>query len=95
MRQEDAKPDEIAVNQEEEEDSKSSSSSVPSGNAPITVVEEAPGPEPAHSAEFEDKRRADATPDIVLDSNGESKSSDSEDPNNGTAIRIPGRRFRD
>lgn len=95
MRQADAKPDEISVPQEgkeeeeEEEEDSESSRSIQSDNAPVTVVEEAPGPVAPHSTEFENKRRADTTPDVVVESNGDSKDSDSEEPNNCMRFQAP------
>ena len=63
-REGDAEPDEIAIIPDQDAATPSSASPAV---VPVTVVEEAPGNEPEkHSAEFESKRKADATPDVVL-----------------------------
>ncbi|CAM1505679.1 Fc.00g113160.m01.CDS01 [Cosmosporella sp. VM-42] len=69
MRAGDAAPDEIAIASDEA--SSEASTSTAAGNIPATLVEEASGDTPRpHSKEFEDKRKADASPDLVLDSDG-------------------------
>ena len=75
LREADAKPDAISVIPDEETTSTTSSQS---DEVPATVVEESSGTIGPHSAEFQDKRQADPTPDIVIDDHGEVKSSDSE-----------------
>ncbi|KAM5362567.1 hypothetical protein ACJZ2D_012479 [Fusarium nematophilum] len=70
MREQDAQPDEIAI-APDETNSQDSLSTV-SAAAPTTVVEEAPGPRSrSHSIQYEERRRADASPDIVVDSDGQ------------------------
>ncbi|KAJ0325211.1 hypothetical protein Brms1b_000514 [Colletotrichum noveboracense] len=70
MREGDAEPDEIAI-QENKSDEKTSSDAVPPpspGGQPIpkTVVEEVPGTSGPHSEEYAEKRKADAPADLVL-----------------------------
>lgn len=70
-REGDAAPDEIAVLEDPSVRSASSSSHT---EIPSTVVEESSGQEPVHhSKEYEESRKADATPDLVLGSDGEVK----------------------
>ncbi|KAK7408964.1 hypothetical protein QQX98_008842 [Neonectria punicea] len=71
-REQDAIPDEIAITPENA--STHRPSSTVNTTVPATLVEEAPGdvPEP-HSAKFEDRRKADTPPDLVLDSEGNIK----------------------
>ncbi|KAJ3520488.1 hypothetical protein NM208_g13687 [Fusarium decemcellulare] len=70
MREQDAQPDEIAIAPEESK-SQDSSSTV-SATGPTTIVEEAPGPRSrSHSIQYEERRKADASPDIVVDSDGQ------------------------
>ncbi|KAF7549866.1 hypothetical protein G7046_g8197 [Stylonectria norvegica] len=72
MREGDAIPDEIAIAPEDV--SSDAGSSVSNNTIPVTLVEEAPGDSPRpHSAEFEEKRQADAAPDMVLTSDGDIK----------------------
>ena len=72
MREGDAKPDEIAI--VPDESSSETPSSASSGTIPATLVEEAPGPNPRpHSAEYNEKRKADASADLVLDADGDIK----------------------
>lgn len=82
MREEDAQPDEIAIISDNA--TPQTPLSAASGIIPATVVEEAPGDGPGpHSAEFEEKRKADATPDLVLNAEGEIKEIHGEN-NSGT-----------
>ena len=72
LRAGDAAPDEIAI--AADETSSRTSSSTADGNIPATLVVEAPGETPRpHSDEFEEKRKADASPDLVLTSDGDIK----------------------
>lgn len=85
-REQDAIPDEIAVIHDDAL-SQTSTSTI-DAKVPTTLVEEAPGDVPgSHSAKFEERRMADASPDLVLDSegrikeiNGESTSDDRPSP---------------
>ncbi|KAF4968149.1 hypothetical protein FSARC_4425 [Fusarium sarcochroum] len=71
MRGQDAQPDEIAIAPEE---TKSQGSLTPEVIAPTTVVEEAPGARSrSHSIQYEERRKADASPDILVDSDGQVK----------------------
>ncbi|KAI8306973.1 hypothetical protein K4K59_011273 [Colletotrichum sp. SAR11_240] len=70
MREGDAEPDEIAI-QENKSEEETSSDAVPPpspGGQPIpkTVVEEVPGTSGPHSEEYAEKRKADAPADLVL-----------------------------
>ncbi|KAI8278853.1 hypothetical protein K4K60_005935 [Colletotrichum sp. SAR11_57] len=70
MREGDAEPDEIAI-QENKSEAETSSDAVPPpspGGQPIpkTVVEEVPGTSGPHSEEYAEKRKADAPADLVL-----------------------------
>ncbi|WAO88267.1 Hypothetical protein NCS54_00560500 [Fusarium falciforme] len=70
LREQDAQPDEIAI--APEETPSRDASLTPEINAPTTIVEEAPGPRSrSHSIQYEERRRADASPDIVVDSDGQ------------------------
>jgi hypothetical protein len=81
-REQDAQPDEIAIASEDASSEKSSSTI--NITVPATLVEEAPGDAPkSRSPEHEEKHKADAAPDLVLDSEGHIKAIDGED-NNGT-----------
>lgn len=84
LREADAKPDAISV----VSDGETSTSEGPthSGQVPATVIEQSSGSTGPHSEEFKDRRQADATPDIVLDPQGEGKSSDSEAEGSGTVF---------
>lgn len=78
MRAQDAVPDEVEIVPE------GSGSRRPSdASAPVTVVEEAPGSTGPHSQGFEDLRKADAVPDVVVDADGDVKEGSSAD--NGTS----------
>lgn len=82
IREEDAAPDEIAIlpDPASERTSTAASATTSTSDIPATVVEEAPGDTPRlHSAEFENKRKADATPDLVLSSDGVVKAGDGVD----------------
>ncbi|KAF7540662.1 hypothetical protein G7Z17_g12140 [Cylindrodendrum hubeiense] len=71
-REQDAIPDEIAVLHDDA--SSEISTSTVDAAVPTTLVEEAPGDVPeAHSVKFEERRKADASPDLVLDSEGHIK----------------------
>lgn len=72
LREGDAKPDEIAIISDDTP-KPSPSPSLENTIVPTTVVEEAPGSTPSSSEEHESKRKADAEPDIVLDSSGHVK----------------------
>lgn len=74
-REEDAKPDEIAVAPDstspgQDQQSPTSELSLESPSAPQTVVSESAGPTGPHTEEFseriEEAQRADATPDVVM-----------------------------
>lgn len=71
LREGDAVPDEIAI--VSDESSSHTSPSVSSITIPATVVEEAPGNPSPHSAEYDQKRKADAPADMVLDADGDIK----------------------
>lgn len=81
MREGDAEPDEIAIQEnksEEEESSDTIPRSSPGGQPiPKTVVEEVPGPSGPHSEEYEEKRKADAPADLALRKENEAKESGS------------------
>lgn len=76
----DAQPDEIAVVPDQES---RPASSAASEDVPATVVEEAPGSTAPHSEEFQSKRQADATPDKVIDAEGDVKVDSSPDGHSG------------
>ncbi|KAL0939045.1 uncharacterized protein CTRU02_205655 [Colletotrichum truncatum] len=80
MREGDAEPDEIAI-QEKNSEKPSSEAAPPSppGGQPIpkTVVEEVPGTSGPHSEEYQEKRKADAPADLVLKPEGETKGGES------------------
>lgn len=87
MREEDAQPDEIAI---APENSPARSQSISSHTTvPATLVEEAPGDGPGpHSAAFEEKRKADAPADVVLDAQGDIKEIKG-DSSMGTGVAKP------
>ncbi|KAH7170626.1 hypothetical protein EDB81DRAFT_776195 [Dactylonectria macrodidyma] len=71
-REQDAIPDEIAIVQDDV--SSNASVSTIDATVPATLVEEAPGDVPAsHSPKYEERRKADTSPDLVLDSDGNIK----------------------
>lgn len=71
MREQDAEPDEIAMGPEDAPEPSPSAPPEP-GTVPVTVVEESTGEYPGqHSAEEQEKHKADAAPDIILSPNGE------------------------
>ncbi|KAH7162737.1 hypothetical protein B0J13DRAFT_536854 [Dactylonectria estremocensis] len=71
-REQDAIPDEIAIVQDDV--SSDASISTIDATVPATLVEEAPGNIPtSHSPEYEERRKADTSPDLVLDSDGNIK----------------------
>ncbi|KAI5465899.1 hypothetical protein BGZ63DRAFT_411356 [Mariannaea sp. PMI_226] len=77
-REQDALPDEIALIN----DVATSHTSTSTVNTPIptTLVEESPGGRPrSRSAKHEEKHKADASPDIILDSEGHIKAIDGEE----------------
>ncbi|KAK2050233.1 hypothetical protein LZ31DRAFT_548604 [Colletotrichum somersetense] len=80
LREGDAEPDEIAI-QEKKSDASSSEDGAPkSPIIPKTVVEEAPGSSGPHSEEFLEKRKADAPADLVVKPEGETEEGGSSDP---------------
>ncbi|PTB81594.1 hypothetical protein M440DRAFT_1396757 [Trichoderma longibrachiatum ATCC 18648] len=73
-REQDAEPDEIAMVSDDTPEPSPSAPPEP-GSVPVTVVEESTGEYPGqHSAEEQEKHKADATPDIILSPNGEIRS---------------------
>lgn len=87
MREEDAQPDEIAITPEAGSIRSQSISS--HASVPATLVEEAPGDGPGpHSAAFEEKRKADAPADVVLDAAGDIKAIKG-DSSMGTGVAKP------
>ncbi|KAH6897094.1 hypothetical protein B0T10DRAFT_475940 [Thelonectria olida] len=83
-REQDAQPDEIAIANEDAPSEKSSSTI--NITVPATLVEEAPGDTPkSHSPQRDEKHKADAAPDLVLDSEGHIKAIDGEDNNDNLA----------
>ncbi|OLN88658.1 Uncharacterized protein C8E11.05c [Colletotrichum chlorophyti] len=78
MREGDAEPDEIAI---QEKKSDASSDIAPkSPIIPKTVVEEAPGSSGPHSEEFLEKRKADAPADLVVKPDSETEEGASSAP---------------
>ncbi|KAF9762597.1 hypothetical protein IL306_003362 [Fusarium sp. DS 682] len=72
MRGQDAQPDEIAI--APETTASRDAPSTPEIKAPTTIVEEAPGARSrSHSIQYEERRKADASPDILVDSDGQVK----------------------
>ncbi|KAG5798572.1 hypothetical protein H9Q69_002372 [Fusarium xylarioides] len=72
MRGQDAQPDEIAI--APETGASQNAPSTPEIKAPTTIVEEAPGARSrSHSIQYEERRKADASPDILVDSDGQVK----------------------
>lgn len=72
MRRQDAQPDEIAISQEETDPQGSASTA--SAHPPTSIAEEASGQRRgSHSSQYEEKRKADASPDVVLGSDGQVK----------------------
>ncbi|EFQ26234.1 hypothetical protein CGRA01v4_05310 [Colletotrichum graminicola] len=91
LREGDAEPDEIAI-QEKKSDASSSEGSAPKSPViPKTVVEEAPGSTGPHSEEFLEKRKADAPADLVVKPEGETEEGGSSDPSPvSPALSTPG-----
>ncbi|KDN61836.1 hypothetical protein CSUB01_00381 [Colletotrichum sublineola] len=91
LREGDAEPDEIAI-QEKKSDASSSEDAAPkSPIIPKTVVEEAPGSSGPHSEEFLEKRKADAPADLVVKPEGETEEGGSSDPSPvSPALSTPG-----
>ncbi|KAL6356448.1 hypothetical protein LRP88_10044 [Fusarium phalaenopsidis] len=88
LREQDAQPDEIAI--APEETPSRDASLTPEINAPTTIVEEAPGPRSrSHSIQYEERRRADASPDIVVDSDGQSKEEEPSEKPITVAAPVP------
>ncbi|EEU46452.1 uncharacterized protein NECHADRAFT_92726 [Fusarium vanettenii 77-13-4] len=88
LREQDAQPDEIAI--APEETPSRDASVTPEINAPTTIVEEAPGPRSrSHSIQYEERRRADASPDIVVDSDGQSKEEEASEKPITVAAPVP------
>ncbi|KAK0389611.1 hypothetical protein NLU13_3186 [Sarocladium strictum] len=81
-RLQDAKPDEIAVIPESDDTSTPRAEQPSSAtNIPTTVVEESAGDLPGpHSAEFEAKREADASPDVIVTPDGTKKAGEESSP---------------
>lgn len=74
-REQDAEPDEIAMVPDDDTPEPSPSAPPEPGTVPVTVVEESTGEYPGqHSAEEQEKHKADANPDIILSPNGEIRS---------------------
>ncbi|KAF9879267.1 hypothetical protein CkaCkLH20_03500 [Colletotrichum karsti] len=77
LREGDAEPDEIAIQENKSEEETSSEPVPPAspGGQPIpkTVVEEVPGSSGPHSEEYEEKRKADAPADLVLKKEDDTK----------------------
>ncbi|KAL6403653.1 uncharacterized protein AUP68_13018 [Ilyonectria robusta] len=87
-REQDAIPDEIAVIHDDAL-SQTSTSTI-DAKVPTTLVEEAPGDVPgSHSAKFEDRRMADASPDLVLDSEGRIKEINGESTSESSIFLTP------
>lgn len=89
MRGQDAQPDEIAIAPETA--TSDDALSTPEVNPPTTVVEEAPGTRSrSYSVQYEEKRKADASPDILVDSDGQVKEIQGEstnvESNSGTGV---------
>ncbi|KAI1021781.1 hypothetical protein LB505_009059 [Fusarium chuoi] len=89
MRGQDAQPDEIAI--APETGASQNAPSTPEIKAPTTIVEEAPGARSrSHSIQYEERRKADASPDILVDSDGQVKEIQGEsahvDGNSGTGV---------
>ncbi|KAH7329307.1 hypothetical protein B0I35DRAFT_507623 [Stachybotrys elegans] len=83
VREQDAVPDEIAV-QSEATPTLAASDPASPASIPKTVVEEAPGESGQHSVEFVEKRSADATPDEVV----KSSEGGQEDAGNNVFINV-------
>ncbi|KAJ4009066.1 hypothetical protein NW752_009014 [Fusarium irregulare] len=80
LRGQDAQPDEIAIAPETA--TSDDALSTPEVNPPTTVVEEAPGTRSrSYSVQYEEKRKADASPDILVDSDGQVKEIQGESTN--------------
>ncbi|KAF4446442.1 hypothetical protein F53441_9926 [Fusarium austroafricanum] len=80
MRGQDAQPDEIAIAPETA--TSQDAPSTPELKAPTTIVEEAPGARSrSHSIQYEKRRKADASPDILVDSDGQVKEIQGESTN--------------
>ncbi|OBS18078.1 hypothetical protein FPOA_09806 [Fusarium poae] len=72
LRGQDAQPDEIAI--APETTASEDAPPTPKVSPPTTVVEEAPGARSrSHSIQYEERRKADASPDILVDSDGQVK----------------------
>ncbi|KZL73923.1 hypothetical protein CT0861_12579 [Colletotrichum tofieldiae] len=91
LREGDAEPDEIAI-QEKKSDTSSSEDGAPKSPViPKTVVEEAPGSSGPHSEEFLEKRKADAPADLVVKPEGKTEGGGSSDlPPVSPALSSPG-----
>ncbi|TEA15112.1 Uncharacterized protein C8034_v002668 [Colletotrichum sidae] len=75
MREGDAEPDEIAIQEKKSEDTtRDDVTPISPGGQPIpkTVVEEVPGSSGPHSEEYQEKRKADAPADLVVKPGGDS-----------------------
>ncbi|KAM0341734.1 hypothetical protein ACHAPU_009867 [Fusarium lateritium] len=80
MRGQDAMPDEIAIAPEPA--ASQDALPVPELNIPTTVVEESPGGRNrSYSIQYEQMRKADASPDILMDPNGQIKEIQGEPTN--------------
>jgi len=89
LRGQDAQPDEIAIAPETA--TSDDALSTPEVNPPTTVVEEAPGARSrSHSVQYEEQRKADASPDILVGSDGQVKEIQGEstnvESNSGTGV---------
>ncbi|KAK1636843.1 hypothetical protein BDP81DRAFT_29474 [Colletotrichum phormii] len=80
LREGDAEPDEIAIQEKGSSEASSTADSAPKSPViPKTVVEEAPGESGPHSEEFLEKRKADAPADLVVKPDGETEEGGSSD----------------
>ncbi|KAK1460669.1 hypothetical protein CCUS01_08774 [Colletotrichum cuscutae] len=74
LREGDAEPDEIAIQEKNSSEASSTADSAPKSPViPRTVVEEAPGDSGPHSEEFLEKRKADAPADLIVKPDGETE----------------------
>ncbi|KAK1726254.1 uncharacterized protein BDZ83DRAFT_574998 [Colletotrichum acutatum] len=80
LREGDAEPDEIAIQEKNSSEASSTADSAPKSPViPKTVVEEAPGDSGPHSEEFLEKRKADAPADLIVKPDGETEEGGSSD----------------
>ncbi|KAF4983005.1 hypothetical protein FZEAL_1477 [Fusarium zealandicum] len=94
MREQDAQPDEIAI--APEDTNSQNFSSTAGATAPTTIVEEAPGARGrSYSIQYEERRKADASPDIVVDSEGQVREIQGESTNGESNTDDPSSRSPD